>query len=502
MAFAMNIIGACPYFLKIPIPLEALAEETKDSRFAIVFEDMWDDVCPEFSKSRFQKVILITAADGMPSPKRQIVSLIGKIKAIRKTAPKPVGGKYLHLNQARYHAKFYGENVKVSFNPNRGAFITSSSGTTVGGIVKGTIATNESVISQLMMSEASDAPYYPGDTCLDPYPPTASTALNLMFLFPLYKGMTVIMDPRISESDFYNQIITHSPSVVLTTGSAWELFFNRIDKELQAGKTFDFSFIKGWCIGGEGTDVKKYKKWDDIICSCGGIGINSGYGCSELFAAASVEKPDARYDLSKSIMSVGIPYAGINMGVFDKDGNELCYEQRGELWVKSKSAMKGYYNKPELTARTKVDGWIHTGDLAEIDQNGFVYIYGRMQDAITLSDGQAIYLFDVANKIKEKEYIDDAIVLPVSTSGIDKQVVAHIVWADKPDGTEKIQRINDLNTMLQEYLPKELTVFGYAEHEGMLPYLPTALKKDKNKLSKQKIGYYQIVDNKLTDIHL
>lgn len=73
----------------------------------------------------------------------------------------------------------------------------------------------------------------------------------------------------------------------------------------------------------------------------------------------------------KGVNAVGVPCVGITVGVFDENGNELSYNKRGELWAKSQSAMKCYYNKPELTAKTKVDGWIHTGDLAEIDENGF-----------------------------------------------------------------------------------------------------------------------------------
>ena len=199
-------------------------------------------------------------------------------------------------------------------------------------------------------------------------------------------------------------------------------------------------------------------------------------------------------------MSVGIPYAGITVGVFSENGEELGYNMRGELWAKSISAMKEYYNKPELTAKIKDGEWVHTGDLAEIDENGFIYIWGRCSDTITLSDGRSIYLFDIANKLKESKYIDDAIVLPIPKQTQQKQLAAHIVWADKPSEAEKIQRIAALNEVLQGFLPDELSVVGYAEHEGMLQYSPTTLKKDKNKLSRQTTEYYQVVDGHLQTV--
>ena len=226
----------------------------------------------------------------------------------------------------------------------------------------------------------------------------------------------------------------------------------------------------------------------------------SGYGSSELFSATSVETVDARYDFSKQIMSVGIPYAGIVMGVFDENGNELSYNQRGELRIKAKSAMKGYYNKPELTAETKVDGWIKTGDLAEIDDKGFIYIWGRVKDSIKLPNGRELHLFDVANKLKENEFIDDAIVLSMPTEDNENNLVAHIVWSNQVNEEDKKTYIELMNEQLASFLPTEVEVSAYSFHNIKLPYSPTTLKKDKNKMSKQTTGYVQVIDGEINSI--
>ena len=199
-------------------------------------------------------------------------------------------------------------------------------------------------------------------------------------------------------------------------------------------------------------------------------------------------------------MSVGIPYAGIVMGVFDENGNELPYNQRGELRIKAKSAMKGYYGKPELTEQTKVDDWILTGDLAEIDDNGFVYIWGRVKDSIKLQDNSEIYLFDIANKIKENEFIDDAIVLAMPTIENDNNLVAHIVWNYNVSEDEKRGYIEAMNEQLEEFLPNGVTVSAYSEHNIMLPYSPTTLKKDKNRMSQQTSGYFQVIDGNMYEV--
>ena len=503
MAFALNLIGACPYFLKLAISPEALAEETKDARFAVVFDDMWAHVGSEFSKERFSRVIVVTAADAMPRPKKQLVSLLGALKGGRGTVKCPRGGKYLRLSEAKQYAKHFEGALRVPFVQDRNAFITSSSGTTVDGVVKGCVATNESTIAQQIMAAASEVQFFTGERCLNHFPPTASTALHVLFLLPLYMGMTVVMDPRVSEKDFYRQVVSSKASVIVSTGSAWEAFFRRFEKEIAAGKKFDFTCAKGWVVGGEGTDISKYRRWKQLLIQSGSpVGIASAFGLSELFSAVCTELPNARCDVNKHIIGVGIPYAGITVGVFDNDGKEKLYNQRGELWVKSQSAMKEYYNKPELTAQVKVDGWIHTGDLAEIDENGFVYIWGRINDTVTLPDGRKLYLFDIANKIKEKDYIDDALVLPLTAPGQERRLAAHIVWACKFSEAEKAARLNELNRMLLDYLPAGLNLYAYAEHDGMLPYSPTTLKKDKNRLSKQTEGFYQVRDGKLVTIRL
>ena len=501
MTFALNMIGTCPYFLKLAISEEALREETKDSKVAVVYDGMWKNVAKEFSKDRFKKVLMATATDDMPSHKKEIISFISSMEARKNKSRIPNDKKYVWLDDAKKIAEYYTGNVKVPFIQDRPAFITSSSGTTVDGIVKGTVATNESTISQLYMSDASGVQYFSGDRCLCPYPPTASTALNVMFLMSLYQGLTVVLDPRISVKDFYRQILTLKPNIVLTTGSMWELFFNIVDKKMLDGKTFDFSYAKGWTVGGEGTDVRKYQKWNEIMKKANAYNLLfSGYGSSELFSATSVEKVNARYDFSKKIMSVGIPYAGITMGFFDKNGNELSYNQRGELRIKSKSAMKEYYNKPEATRKVKINGWICTGDLAEIDENGFIYIWGRTTDKLNTANGNEVYLFDVANKIKENDFIDDAIVLLMPTQDNQNSLVAHIVWNQSIAKEDKKQYFIQMNESLKHYLPSDVELVAYSEHDIILPYYPITLKKDKNKLSKQTMGYKQIIDGEMNNV--
>ena len=147
--------------------------------------------------------------------------------------------------------------------------------------------------------------------------------------------------------------------------------------------------------------------------------------------------------------------------------------------------MKGYYKKPELTAKTKIDGWIRTGDIAEIDEEGFVYIWGRMSDSMITETGDRVFLFDMAERIKEFDFIDDAMILPWNGDYSSNRVSVHLVWKGLFNDEDKLSKLQQIDRGLKESLPTDISVEGYAEHEGMLPYSPTTLKKDRNKMVSQ-----------------
>ena len=419
MFFALNMIGACPYFLKLAMSKESLSEETKEAKIAVVFDNMWQYVADEFSKDKFKNIVVATSTANMPNPKKQIVSFLNKMQSLKAKVKIPDDKKFIWVDDARKLSNYYTGEVKVPFIENRNAVITSSSGTT-GGLVKGVVATNESVLSQVYSTTFSDTAYVKGFRTLNHFPPTASTSLNSLFLVGLMNGATIIIDPRVSINDFYNQLVKGKPNACINTSSLWEAFFNRITQEISQGKKFDFGFAKAWLVGGEGTTVKNFEKWNNIMQNCGAPGIYGGYGLSETFSGVSIGRNDAFPRTSKPIVSVGVIQAGMIAGIFDKDGNELPYNHRGELKVKAPSQMKGYYNKQQLTDETIVDGWIKTGDIAEIDEDGFLYVWGRAKNAIKSSDVENLYLFDVEAKIRENEFIHDVVVLPMSTDEFSK----------------------------------------------------------------------------------
>ena len=242
-----------------------------------------------------------------------------------------------------------------------------------------------------------------------------------------------------------------------------------------------------WIIGGEGTKPAYFKKWNELMEMCGSkTPLYSGYGMSEVFSVLSVETLVSSYDARKiesPVISVGIPYPGTNVKIVDKLGNELRYGERGELLIKSNTAMKEYYNKPELTSKVLSDGWVHTGDIFSVNEDGMLFLWGRADDKITLPNNEEMYLFDIANKIKSDKDVADAFVNAMPLGNGNFSLVVHIVFKPEFIGSRE-EKYKEIDSMLKGFLPNNLIIDGYKEHLITFKCSPATVKKDRKGLMK------------------
>jgi long-chain acyl-CoA synthetase len=128
--------------------------------------------------------------------------------------------------------------------------------------------------------------------------------------------------------------------------------------------------------------------------------------------------------------SVGRPTPGVEVKLVDDAGNEVSVGEAGEMLVRSGTpgrftTMRGYYNRPEETAKTIVDGWVHTGDMARFDVDGYLYIVDRKKDMV-LSGGFNIYTKEVEQALIEHPAIADVAVVGVPDAIFGEAVVAFI----------------------------------------------------------------------------
>ena len=113
----------------------------------------------------------------------------------------------------------------------------------------------------------------------------------------------------------------------------------------------------------------------------------------------------------------------------DADGNETAQGTPGELWVRGSPVIKGYLNREEATAETITDGWLHTGDVAYLDEDGFIFIVDRVKDMV-LRGGENIYCSEVETVLYQMEQIAECSVFGVPDDRLGEEVGVAIYAKD------------------------------------------------------------------------
>lgn len=153
-----------------------------------------------------------------------------------------------------------------------------------------------------------------------------------------------------------------------------------------------------------------------------GINVVQGYGMTEASPVLAAENPGNRRP-----GSIGKAMPGVDLRIIDTDAEGV-----GELVARGPNIMAGYYHNPEETAAALADGWLHTGDLASMDRNGFLYIRGRRKNVIVLKNGKNVYPEELELRISDLPYVRENMVYsePRHRDGNDKDLAlcAKIVY--------------------------------------------------------------------------
>ncbi|MEO6989879.1 MAG: class I adenylate-forming enzyme family protein [Aquihabitans sp.] len=156
---------------------------------------------------------------------------------------------------------------------------------------------------------------------------------------------------------------------------------------------------------------------------------NIGYGMTETNAYGP---GNSGTDYETHPTSTGRATPIMQISIRDPEGNEVPIGHRGEIWMKGPNLIRGYWNKPEATAEALVDGWLRSGDLGRIDEEGFVYIEDRAKDMI-LRAGENVYSAEVEAAIYEHPGVYEAAVFGVPHERLGEEVAVALV--PRPDHT-------------------------------------------------------------------
>jgi long-chain acyl-CoA synthetase len=301
-----------------------------------------------------------------------------------------------------------GRAVEAEYEGDATVAITYTGGTT--GFPKGVMLTNDNLNAVAYNFIHAGIVYERGQRFLGIMPIFSSYGLVCGIHMPLTVGCELALIPRFDPQKMGEYVKKYRPEHMIATPAFYEAL---IDSEEM--KNFDLSFMLTMGSGGDSMNAGLEAKLEAFMDSHGiRYPLAQGYGMSEVSAAATFCVND-RYKKG----SVGIPCVATTIGIFDSEtGEELGYGELGEVCIAGPTVMKGYYNDKQETdhvMRRHADGqvWVHSGDIGSIDEDGFVYIKGRVKRMITRFDGHKVFPITIESFIGEHKLVHSCSVIAV-----------------------------------------------------------------------------------------
>jgi long-chain acyl-CoA synthetase len=291
------------------------------------------------------------------------------------------------------------------------ASIMYTSGTT--GKPKGAILSHGNVFTNARNAGAHLG-YKESDVTLLVVPLFHVTGLHSQLVAFAYVGGTCALMRAYNTAAMIDLMAKHRVTVTFKVPTMYTLMLVN-----QALGRSDLSGLRLAAYGGAPMAPETIRQLQDRL----GVDLYNAYGLTE---ATSLVTVLPACDALRKAGSIGLATSGTRLKVVDEAGGELAPDMVGELFIKAPIVVQGYWNKPEATAENIVDGWLHTGDYARIDPEGFVYIADRKKDMI-IRGGENIYSIEVESALVSHPKVLEAAVVPRPHSIFDEVVHAFVV---------------------------------------------------------------------------
>lgn len=363
----------------------------------------------------------------------------------------------------------------VEILPEDDATIFYTSGTT--GRPKGALGTHRNLCTNILSSgyNAGCAVLRRGEPLPEPQPKTGLTVIPLFHVTACSAGLmgniaagnTMVYMYKWDPVEAFKIIEREKVS---STGGvptiAWQLL------EHPERKNYDLSSIEAIAYGGAPAAPELVRKIREVFGALPG----NGWGMTETMATVTGHSSE---DYLNRPDSCGPPVAVADLKIMSEDGSrELPTGEIGELWARGPMVVKGYWNNPEATAETFVDGWVKTGDLARLDEEGWCYIADRAKDMI-IRGGENIYSSEVENVLYDHPSVTDAalIGLPHQQLGEEPAAVVHLAPGMQVSEAE-----------LQEWVAERLAKFKVPVR---IAFTPDTLPRNANgKILKKELSSF------------
>ncbi len=241
-----------------------------------------------------------------------------------------------------------------------------------------------------------------------------SSVLNVAVRY----GGTMVLVPRFDPKTVIDELTHHRCTIFSGVPT---MYFALLDADTEG---HDLSALRVGVSGGAAMPGEVIRSFEEKYP---GVVVLEGYGLSET-ASTTTFNINAE---QRKVLSIGKPIWGVSVKVVDENGGDLPpgSDNVGEIVIRGHNVMKGYYNKPDATAEALRDGWLHTGDLAYRDEDGYFFIVDRKKDLV-IRGGYNVYPREIEEVLFDHPGVAAAAVIGKPDDKLGQEVLAFVVAKD------------------------------------------------------------------------
>lgn len=384
------------------------------------FADKLEKILP---KTSIKHIVITELGDSLNFPKSLIVNKV--VKHVKKMVPTYHLPQAVSFNSAvKWGRGKRLRNVEIDINDT--AILQYTGGTT--GVAKGAELTNKNLLANMLQIRAWMLPKLEEgvEKVLTPLPLYHVFSFTVNGLAMTYYGAESILIPNPRDiPGFIKEMKSHKFTVMTGLNTLFNALMNDPGFD-----SVDFSQHKISVAGGMAMQRSVIEQWQKRTKTH----IAEGYGLTESSPVICCNPIDG----TEVVGTIGMPIPSTEVKVVDEEGNELGFNEAGELWARGPQVMKAYWNRPDETAKTITpDGWLKTGDVASIDESGYVRIVDRIKDMILVS-GFNVYPNEVEDVIVKMPEVLEAAAVGVPDEKSGEVVKVFIVKKDESLSAEAV----------------------------------------------------------------
>jgi long-chain acyl-CoA synthetase len=372
-------------------------------------------------KTRIKQIVITSIGDYLPFPKNWLFPLVAKKKKLAADV-KPAEDVFKWKAVLADHQP---NPPAVALGFEDVAMYQYTGGTT--GVSKGVMLTHANLSKNVQQCRAWFPTFKEGaEVMLGALPFFHVFGLTTAMNFAIYMGWEDILVPKPQPEQLLEAIGKYKPTFAPLVPTMYIGILNHVNIDRTP-----LTSIKGCFSGSAPLPVEVIRDFEKRT----GAVIVEGYGLTETSPVTHIN-PFAGG--KRKVGSIGLPIPDTECRIVDLDGGrtDLPTGETGELMVKGPQVMTGYWNKPNATAETLVDGWLHTGDIAQMDAEGYFYIVDRKKDMI-ISGGYNVYPRDIEEVFFEHPKVQEATAIGIPHPKRGEAVKVFIVLKEGATATQE-----------------------------------------------------------------